>query len=100
MGENSQGITRGNVYTLEFGISKSLKKTIDVGAVGYFQWQTTEDYGGGSTSQLPQIFGIGPEISTFCPKLGLFASLRSAYELAAHDHTEGHKFVLTLTRRF
>lgn len=34
-------ITPGQAYTLEWGIAKSVTKTIDLGAVGYYQMQTT-----------------------------------------------------------
>ena len=94
------GITPGNEYTLEAAISKTLKKGIDVGAVGYFQWQTTEDCGTGASDKLDQVIGVGPEVSMFCSKLGLNTSLRYYYEFGANDRPEGHKVVMTFTRRF
>jgi len=47
-----------------------------------------------------QVVGIGPEIVLFCPKLGLFTSVRYAYEFGAEDRPEGNTVTLTLTRRF
>ncbi|HOW66735.1 MAG TPA: transporter [Candidatus Paceibacterota bacterium] len=96
-------ITPGQVYTLEWGLSKSLKKTIDVGVIGYYQQQTTDDSGSGAVydrSVHDRVFGIGPEISLFCPKLGLFTALRYNYEFSAEQRPEGHRIALTFTYRF
>jgi len=91
----------GQVYTIEWGLSKSLSKTVDVGLIGYYQQQVTEDHGVNRFSdKLDRKVGIGPEISTFCPKLGLFTSLRYAYEFAARERPEGHLVTLTFTKRF
>jgi hypothetical protein len=99
--------TAGNTYTVEWGVSKTFRKTIDVGVVGYCQTQVTDAcgsqnaYGGpASADENDSVFGIGPEISLFCPKVGLFTSLRYAREFAAHDRPEANTFVLTLTKRF
>lgn len=93
-------LTPGNEFTVEFALSKSLRKTIDIGAVGYFQWQTTKDSGSDSNDVQDQVVGLGPEISTFCPRLKLFTSLRYLYELGANDRPEGHTITLTITKVF
>lgn len=102
-------IEPGQTWTLEWGISKSIRKTIDVGVVGYFQLQTTDDHAPYTyllthPTYNPdvnhRIFGIGPEISAVCPKLGLITSLRYNYEFGANDRPEGHNIVLTFTKRF
>jgi len=90
----------GQVYTIEWGISKSLRKTVDVGVIGYYQQQVTEDSGPVATDELDRKVGIGPEVSAVCPKLGLITSLRYAYEFAAVERPEGHLVTLTLTKRF
>jgi len=92
-------ITPGHHYTLEWGISKSLTKTIEVGAVGYWQQQTTKD-GNSSNDVLDRIISVGPEINVFCPKIGLFTSLRYLYEFGARDRPEGQLVTLTLTKPF
>lgn len=98
--QDKTNIDPGQTYTLEWGLSKSLSKTIDVGVMGYYQQQVTEDQGLGASDKLDRKLGVGPEISAFCPKLGVFASLRYGYEFAAKERPEGHLFSLTLTKRF
>ena len=93
-------INPGQVYTVEWGFSKSLRKTIDVGIIGYYQQQVTKDSGATATTKLDRKVGIGPEISAIWPKLGLITSLRYAYEFAAVERPEGHLVTLTLTKRF
>ena len=93
-------ITRGQAYTLEWGLSYSPKPTIDVGLVGYWQIQTTEDSGGFASDEKDSVAGIGPEISAVCPKLGVITSLRYVYEFAAENRLQGHTVSLTLTKQF
>lgn len=90
----------GQVYTIEWGLSKSLRKTVDIGLIGYYQQQVTKDSGPLATTKLDRKVGVGPEISAVCPKLGLITSLRYAYEFAAKERPEGHLVTLTLTKRF
>lgn len=90
----------GQVYTIEWGLGKSLSKTLDVGVIGYYQQQVTKDSGPTATTKLDRKIGLGPEISMVIPKLRLLASLRYAYEFAAVERPEGQLITLTLTRRF
>lgn len=90
----------GQVYTIEWGFSKSLSKTVDVGVIGYYQQQVTKDSGPTATDKLDRKVGIGPEISAVCPKLGVITSLRYAYEFAATERPEGQLVTLTFTKRF
>ncbi len=89
-------ITPGQAYTLEWGVSKTLQKVCDVGVVGYYQCQTTEDSGG---SSLDSVAAIGPEINVAFPKQMLFVSFRYLYEFNAENRAQGHTFALTLTKR-
>ena len=90
----------GQVYTLEWGFSKSLTKTLDVGLIGYWQQQTTKDGGPTASNLRDRKVGVGVEVSAFCPAAGMFTSLRYAYEFAAVDRPEGQLIALTLTKRF
>jgi hypothetical protein len=93
-------IDPGQVYTAEWGLSKSLRQGLDIGLIGYYQQQTTKDSGLTATTKLDRKLGIGPEINAFWPKAGLFTSIRYAYEFAAVERPEGHLVTLTLTKPF
>jgi hypothetical protein len=90
----------GQVYTVEWGLSKSVTPTLDVGVIGYYQQQTTEDSGPRATSALDRKVGLGPEVNAVWPKLGLITSLRYPYEFAARERPEGQLVTLTVTKRF
>lgn len=100
MEQQNTHVTPGQDLTLEWGLSKGLCKTVDVGFIGYYQQQTTPDSGAGTTSLKSRVLAAGPEISAVCPKLGLITSLRYAREFAAEYRPEGNTFTLTLTKRF
>lgn len=91
--------TAGQVYTLEWGLSYAVSKTVDVGVVGYYQQQVSNDSPAGDSTK-DQVVAIGPEIVMFCPKLGLFTSIRYNYELLAEDRLQGHTVAVTFTKRF
>jgi hypothetical protein len=97
---NDLGITPGQVWTLEFGVGKSITKTIELGLAGYYQLQTTSDSGTGASNAKDYAFGVGPEINLFCSKLGLFTSIRYVREVAVHDRPEGNMVNVTFTKRF
>jgi len=92
-------ITPGQAYTLEWGVSKTLAKVIDVGAVGYYQQQVTANTGAPASSR-NRVAAVGPEVSVAFPKMMLFVSGRYNYEFMAENRAQGHSFTLTLTKRF
>ncbi len=91
-------VTPGQAYTLEWGVSRSLSKTMDIGVVGYYQQQVTTDSGGQSAADRDRVAGVGPEITAFCPKLGLNTSLRYIYEFMAESRLQGHTIAITFTK--
>ncbi len=94
--------TPGQAYTLEWGVSKAIIKTIDGGVVGYYQQKVTGDTGSNPAGLTPhnQVAAIGPEISVAIPSATLFVSLRYEYEFMAENRAQGHTVALTLTKRF
>jgi len=92
-------ITPGEAYTLEWGVSKTLAKVVDLGVVGYYQQQVTTDSGTGASKDRDRVAAVGPEISVAFPKQMLFLSLRYDYEFMAESRAQGHTFALTLTKR-
>jgi len=95
-------VTYGDAYTLEWGVSKTMAKVIDLGAVGYYQQQVT----GNSTAKpaplsgLNRVAAVGPEISVAFPDVMFFVSLRYNYEFMADSRAQGNDVTLTLTKRF
>ena len=107
----SEETTLGDIYTLEWAVSKSVIKDVDVGLTGYYQQQVTGNGGPARTEgQNPngptwhggnvQVAGIGPEIEATIPDWGLTASLRYAYEFTAMDHFQGNLINFTVTKSF
>jgi len=96
-------ITPGNMYSLEWSVSKTVIEGVDLGVVGYWQQELTEDRGTGAekaAQALSHVVAVGPEISVLWEKVGLISSLRYEYELNAKDRPKGQAVVLTLTKRF
>jgi hypothetical protein len=93
-------ITPGDAYTLEWGVSKTLEKVYDIGAVGYYQEKVTKDDGIGASGNRDRVAAIGPEINVAFPKPMLFVSFRYLYEFMAENRAQGQTFTLTLTKRF
>lgn len=92
--------TPGQAYTLEWGLSRALSPTVDVGAIGYYQQQVTTDSGRYKNGERDRVAGVGPEVSVFYPKYTLGWSLRYAYEFMAEGRFQGHTVALTLTKKF
>jgi hypothetical protein len=97
--------TIGDIYTLEWGVSKTLVKRLDVSMTGYYQQQVTPTegpttYGPTGPGQRIHVAGVGPEVGVTIPKWGLETSLRYDYEFSAEDHPQGHLINLTITKSF
>ena len=100
--QDTTKVTPGNMYSLEWGVSKSVAEGVDVGVVGYWQQEVTEDSGSGTpaATALSHVVGVGPEVSVLWEKIGLISSLRYVYEVDSKDRPQGQAVVLTLTKRF
>lgn len=93
-------VTPGNMFTVDWGLSKNIGKGVDVGFIGYYQQLVTEDSGSGSSSDKSHVVGIGPEVTGMIPKINVIGSLRYVYEIDAKDRPKGQLVTLTLTKRF
>ncbi len=78
----------GQTYTLEWGVSKTLAKVVDLGAVGYYQQQVDPNEGA-SWSSRSRVAAVGPEVSVVFPKQMFFVSLRYNYEFMAEGYRPG-----------
>jgi hypothetical protein len=88
-------ITPGHYFTIEYGLAKTVKKTLEAGLVGYVQAQTTA-----SSNNKPKdsVVAVGPEVTYALPKFGLGASVRYLYEMGAKNRTEGQAINITITK--
>jgi hypothetical protein len=92
-------ITIGQAYTVEGGISYAVTKTIDVGAIGYYQQLVTGNKGSANSGR-NRVAAVGPEVGMFFPDIMLGISLRYAYEFLAENRLQGNTVTLTLTKKF
>lgn len=97
---NPYDIRPGNMLSVEGGIGKNLAPTFMFGLAGYVQQQTTYSSGALASSQLTQVYGIGPEIEWVIPKWAFITSLRYIFELGSTGRPQGDTITLTLTKRF
>jgi hypothetical protein len=95
--QDNTDITYGEAYTLEWGVSKTVAKVVDLGAVGYYQQQVT---GNSNGQPLNRVAAVGPEVSVAFPKQMFFVSVRYNYEFMADSRAQGNEVTLTLTKRF
>ena len=96
--------TPGHSYTLEWGLSKTIIESVDVGLIGYYQQQVTADHGRGmhlvSGRARDRVVAMGPEVNAFLPMLPMFASLRYVREFSAKDRPKGNTVTLTVTAKW
>ena len=97
------GVTPGQAWTLEWGLSKKIIKPVDVGVVGYYQQRTTAS----GNSPLAEAFfpysrvaAVGPEVEWFYAPWKLFVQARYYYEFMAENRAQGHTMALVLTKAF
>lgn len=91
-------VTPGQFWTLEWGLAKSVSKTVDFGFVGYSQIQTKRSAGFASLVLRQQAVGLGPEITFVIPKLGVSTSLRYLKEMGVQQRPQGSIFNVTFTK--
>jgi hypothetical protein len=98
----STGATPGQYWTLDFGIGKSITKTVEVGLAGYHQMATTDVSGGQMiNSEKERVTALGPEITIAFPASGFFTSARYLREVSTNDNRQqGNTINITFTKRF
>lgn len=102
--KSDTNIKPGQNFHFEWGVGKTLGRIWDVGAIGYCQWQVTDDSGSGvdpaKKNDRAQVYAVGPEVSVFLPPYKLQISLRSLVEFDAEDRQEGNITSLVFTKIF
>ncbi len=95
---NDNLLTPGQVWTLEWGLAKSLSKTVDLGFVGYAQLQRTENRTTNIPAPKERAIGMGPELTFVIPNLGVNTSVRYLKEVGVQQRPQGNVFNVTFTR--
>lgn len=93
------GITPGQYWTIEYGLAKSLSKTVDVGLAGYYQAQATRTGGQDAPEFKDSVAGIGPEVTFVVPGIGMAASVRYLREIGAVHRPQGNAVNIIFTKR-
>ena len=99
----------GNNMTLEAGVGKIFvknqgKQLIQVGAVGYAEFQLTNDSGSAvpilTANNKDRVFAIGPEFGVILPTKKLNFMVRVLPEFGARNRTQGVTVVAGLVKSF
>ena len=99
--QEDENYTPGDDFHFEWGLAKTVNKTLDIGVAGYCRWQVTDDETDGvENSDKVSVMAAGPEISLFIPSQVLFVSARYLWEFEAKNTSEGAIGVITLTKPF
>ncbi len=93
------GITPGQYWTLEWGLAKTLRKSIDLGLAGYVQTQVNMAKGSGAANTKDHVVGIGPEVTFPIASLGLSTSIRYLRETGGSYRPQGNVFNVIFTKR-
>jgi hypothetical protein len=75
---------------------------LEVGALLYGQWQTTDDTGSGAfrPGVHDRIFGVGPQLGLIYAPWNAAATFKWAHEFGAEDRFEGDNFTLNFAAAF
>jgi len=98
-------ITPGQRFSLNYGVSQFLllgQGLIELGLLGYSQWQTTDDSGSDATnpSVHDQIHAVGAQLGCTVPHWRLSAVAKYLYQYYAEDRFRGQEFTLTVGYQF
>ncbi len=98
-------ITPGQRFSLNYGVSQFLPLgpgLIELGLLGYSQWQVTDDSGSAATnpSVHDQVHGVGAQIGYLVPAWRLSAAAKYLYQYYAEDRFKGQEFTLMVGYQF
>jgi hypothetical protein len=98
--QRDTNITPGEVYSLDWAVSKTFLKTMTAGPVGYYQQQVTTNSNVSGSRFHDRVAAVGGEFDAVIPWIDVRAALRYYYEFMAEDRAQGHTINLVLTKRF
>jgi Putative MetA-pathway of phenol degradation len=93
------------LYTAVYGVSQFLPLgpgLVELGILGYSQWQVTDDSGSAATKQSvhDQLHAVGVQVGYEVPKWRLGTAAKYLYQYYAEDRFKGHEFTLTVGYQF
>ena len=97
---NDTNFTKGDFFSLEWGIGKKIGQLWDVGVVGYSEWQVTDDSGRNATTNREHVSAMGPEINYFIIPLKTNLTFRYLKEFDAKNTSEGDVAAIVFTYGF
>ena len=86
-GKKDGGFRPGQQLTLEWGLGKSFG-SFSAGAVGYSQWQTSNDKGPGASDDRARRYALGAEVVYPVPGAGIFLKGAAYKEFSARGGSE------------
>ena len=102
-GKKDGGFRPGQQLTLEWGLGKSFG-SFSAGAVGYSQWQTSNDKGPGASDDRARRYALGAEVVYPVPGAGIFLKGAAYKEFSARGgcepQTRGTLVRLSLVKAF
>lgn len=99
----TQDVTQGDNLTLELGLSKAVLPTVQLGLVGFGQWQVTKDRGRDvrwDRDVRDRVYGIGPEVVWAIPAAKASLVFNYTREFEAVDRPQGEFFGVTASFAF
>lgn len=99
-------ITPGQRFSLNYGVSQFLPAgpgLVELGVLGYSQWQVTHDSGSGVASfnrNLDQVHAIGGQLGYTIPKWRLGVTAKYGYEYSAEARFRGQVATVSIGYQF
>ena len=98
-------IRPGSNFALNYGVSQYLPAgpgLVEVGVLGYNQWQVTDDKGSDARNGdvHDQIHGVGAQLGYAIPQWRLGMALKYLYEYYAEDRFRGHTLTGSIGYQF
>jgi len=96
--QKDTGITPEQYWTVDFGVGRSVTKTLEIGLAGYHQMATTYESGTEEPRGKDYATALGPEVTFAFPSKMFFVSARFLFEVKTDNRPEGGTFNITFTK--
>lgn len=99
--QRQTGITPGNGLVVEWGVARHITPTTQMGLVGYYQGQISNDSGDGASPMRPRKAAVGVQFDWLIPSEKLFLKVAGYTEyMAGGGSTKGNLIRLALVKAF